>query len=89
MSSDKSRAKKMARFHLLVDLSLQGNLGAAEQSELADLRKTLDRRDATAAATLQKQMTKEQTRFEKSMARIRIQIANAASRSKSKAATAP
>jgi predicted transcriptional regulator of viral defense system len=79
MSSEKSRVKKMARFHLLVDLSLQGNLGAAEQTELADLRKTLDRRDASAAAKLQKQMIKEQTRFDKSMARIRIQVANAAS----------
>ena len=95
MWSEKSRAKKMARFHQLVDLSLQGNLGQAEEAELATLRNQLDRRGASAAAKLQRQMAKEQVRFDKTIARIRTQVAalrvdpaNAANRPKSKAATA-
>ena len=68
-------SQQMARFHLLVDLGLRGNLQPSGEAELAALRRTLGQRDATATAKLLKQMTKEQTQFDKSMARIRTQVA--------------
>lgn len=90
-----SRAKQMARFHLLVDLDLQGKVSSAEKAELVTLRMTLDRRDASATAKLLKRMTKEQQSFDKSMAGIRAQVAAlksdpayAQNRQKSKSATA-
>jgi hypothetical protein len=90
-----SKVKQMERFHLLVDLELQGNLGAVAQAELVTLRKKFDRREAPATARLLKQMTKKQTNFDKSMARIRSQVAalrvdlaNAPNHPKSRSASA-
>ena len=77
-----SKAEKLARYHALVDLGLQGSLQSREEAELAELR-------------LRKQLTKEQTRFDASRAKIRTQVgalrvelaADASNRPKSKSAT--
>ncbi len=91
-----SKAEKFARYHALVDLGLQGSLQSREEAELAELRQAFDRNEAAATAKLRKQMTKERTRFDSSMAAIRTQVAalrvelaaDASNRPKSKSATA-
>ena len=96
MSVMMSKAEKLARYHALVDLGLQGRLQPAQEIELTTLRQAFDRNEATATAKLRKQMTKEQTRFDASMAKIRTQVAalrveltaDASNRPKSKSATA-
>ncbi len=91
-----TKVKQMERFHLLVDLELQGVLGPADAAELSTLRRLFDRREAPATARLRKRMTKEQSHFDKSMARIRaeaaalrVEISHAPNRPKSRSATAP
>ncbi len=91
-----SKAEKLGRFHALVDLGLQGGLQPEQEIELTALRQAFDRNEAAATARLRKQLTKEQTRFEASMAKIRTQVAalrveltaDASNRPKSKSATA-
>ena len=68
-----SKAEKLARFHALVDLGLEGK--PAQDVELNALRQAFDRNEAAATAKLRKQMTKEQTRFDAQMSSIRTQVA--------------
>ena len=91
-----TKAEKLARFHALVDLGLEGKLQPAQEIELDTLRQAFDRNEAAATAKLRKQMTKEQARFEASMSSIRTQVtalrvelaADASNRPKSKSASA-
>jgi uncharacterized damage-inducible protein DinB len=91
-----SKAEKLARFHALVDLGLEGKLQPTEEIELSTLRQAFDRNEAASIAKLSRQMTKEQTRFDASMATIRSQVAalrvevaaDASNRPKSKSASA-
>lgn len=88
-----SKAEKLARFHALVDLGLEGKLQPAQDVELNALRQAFDRNEAAATAKLRKQMTKEQTRFDAQMSWIRTQVAalrvaDASNRPKSKSASA-
>ena len=90
-----SKREKFARFHALVDLGLQGRLHPAQETELNGLRQAFDRAEAAATTKLRKQMTKEQSRFDASMttirnqvAALRVELADASNRPKSKSATA-
>ena len=91
-----SKAEKLARYHALVDLGLQGSLQSREEAELAELRQAFNNNEAAATARLRKQLTKEQTRFDASRAKIRTQVgalrvelaADASNRPKSESATA-
>ena len=90
-----SKAEKLARFHTLVDLGLEGKLQPTQEIELNTLRQAFDRNEAAATAKLRRHLTKEQTRFDASMATIRTQVAalrvelaDASNRPKSKSATA-
>lgn len=91
-----SKAEKLARFHGLVDLGFEGKLQPEQEMELTALRQAFDRNEVAATAKLRKRMTKEQTRFDASMASIRTQVAalrvelaaDASNRPKSKSASA-